>query len=193
MFAANDLRPTIGPRPWNLTLTVGESPGCRNGRRHRPLRELAPPEPPSGRRHQNAGVDAGAGGREGEQARADLPPTHRPRRKRPTPEGTTLRRVSLASLDAFSGARSSLGRAPPWHGGGNRFDPGRVHKRQRLERRPYPWADPVGSTKGSAWSADPTHGRRQPVRSRSGPQKGSAWSAAVMEACDPPRGRLRRS
>ncbi len=39
--------------------------------------------------------------------------------------GPGARVALIASLPL--GARSSLGRAPPWHGGGNRFDPGRVH------------------------------------------------------------------
>ena len=35
-----------------------------------------------------------------------------------------------------SRARSSLGRAPPWHGGGSRFDPGRVHPDGALKGAP---------------------------------------------------------
>ncbi|CAN5524209.1 hypothetical protein BH24ACT26_BH24ACT26_16090 [soil metagenome] len=84
-------------------------------------------------------------------------------------------------------ARSSTGRAPPWHGGGRRFDSDRVHPRRSGERPLLVPAEvvgstPIGSTPGALASALSWSRRRSSVRLRSGPPP-ALWRA--------PRARVR--
>ena len=93
-----------------------------------------------------------------------------------------------------SRARSSVGRAPPWHGGGRRFDPDRVHPTFPLVRACFGRSrSPAASAPGHARDTSGTHlsGRRAPAgprdRARRGPVRRPGTSRPAGRA-DPRRG-----